>query len=217
MGVVVDPIMNICLPPRRTVGCRSAACQRNSNSNFCSNRRHHPHHLSSIRSLVCPRGRRTLRKHSGLRRHHAEPIASICPSQTLTCLDVDSRAQLRLAIAKILAALRLEEMGALQQELEEVCSRRVYEQGLDAIECVMDTAVRVRTSANPYGIHPVSKNTANNRRSTFRAICKEVTGAEVESVHAPFTTGLLTHSSTSTLQLPPSIILHSASFWEMYG
>ena len=53
-------------------------------------------------------------------------------------------------------------MGALQQELEEVCSRRVYEQGLDAIECVMDTAVRVRTSANPYGIHPVSKNTAGS-------------------------------------------------------
>ena len=53
-------------------------------------------------------------------------------------------------------------MGALQQELEEVCSRRVYEQGLDAIECVMDTTVRVRTSANPYGIHPVSKNTAGS-------------------------------------------------------
>ena len=34
-------------------------------------------------------------------------------------LDIDARAQLRLAIAKVLAALRLEATAAVQKELEE--------------------------------------------------------------------------------------------------
>ena len=97
-----------------------------------------------------------------------------------TVLDVDARAKFRLAIAKALAALRLEATGDVQKELEEVCSRRLYEQTLENIECVLQTSVRVRTSANPYGLQPASQNTVNNRRSTFRSICKEVTGSEPE-------------------------------------
>ena len=76
--------------------------------------------------------------------------------------------------------LRLDATGAVQKELEEVCSRRLYEQTLENIECVLQTSVRVRTSANPYGLQPASQNTVNNRRSTFRSICKEVTGSEPE-------------------------------------
>ena len=93
-----------------------------------------------------------------------------------SALSVDGRTSFRMGVAHILSALTINEPAAFTKKLEALCSRAVYEQQLDSIECILSTDIRPRTSANPYGIKSIAPRTVQSRNATFTAICTAVTG-----------------------------------------
>ena len=87
----------------------------------------------------------------------------------------------RVSLANMLSALGLKNVQALETSICEAASERLYREYLQGIPCIFsEEDLRLRTTANKYGLEAPSKRLTENRRSSFRSICKAVTGMDTE-------------------------------------
>eukprot|EP01045_Picozoa_sp_COSAG04_P016472 COSAG04_NODE_1378_length_7010_cov_3.077268_2_plen_382_part_00 len=88
------------------------------------------------------------------------------------------RSELRLAVAQVGACVQMDDAAGLEAAICDAVAGQMYTQYLTTIKCIMTQEVRLRTTGNKYGLHAPSERVTENRRSTFRAVCRKVTNAD---------------------------------------